>query len=624
MEVTPSSNDMGQAAIKDGQLQEKTVENHNAEPNPDTPGVQVERARSLRKRAEEAVKAKKLHYSESWLPEQAQILLHELRVHQIEMEAQNEELRQTQKDLEAVRAKYFNFYNLAPVGYFTVSGQGLILEANSMAEYLLGAATHPKANTPFTRFIFPEDQDIYHLFHKKLLETGMPQTCELRMARHDGSRFWGRLEATVAEDVEGREREIRIAIIDITDRKTAEDALIHSETKYHTLYDSTTDAVMLLDTKGFFDCNKAALAIFGCATREEFCSRHPADFSPPEQPCGTDSMALANQRIATALEKGSLRFEWEYKRNDTGKTFPAEVLLNAMELDGKPILQAVVRDITERKRVEEDIRRSEERLRAIFEQAGVGVAIVESATGKFLRVNHKYAEIVGLSAEELLLSSFDKITHPDDLQIDWANMEKLKNGLIAEYSMDKRYIHRNGSIVWVSLTVSPLWHEGRDLKQHIAIVNDIAERKRAEEALRESEARYRELFNNASDYIFTIDMEGRFTSINQACLDLTGYTAEEIIGASMGQFVAPEHLAIALENLRKKLRGEATTARYDLDIIAKDGRRITMELGTSAIYSKGAPAGVLGIARNVTERNRAQEEFRLAKEKAEAATKLKD
>ena len=148
-----------------------------------------------------------------------------------------------------------------------------------------------------------------------------------------------------------------LAIIgNITERKQAEEELRRSETKFRTLYDLTSDAVMLLDEKGFFDCNQATLALFGCATREEFCSKHPADVSPPVQPDGTDSRTLANQRIATAREKGTNHFEWMHKRADTGETFTADVLLNAMELDGKPVLQAVVRDITERKRMEESLR----------------------------------------------------------------------------------------------------------------------------------------------------------------------------------------------------------------------------------------------------------------------------
>jgi len=131
--------------------------------------------------------------------------------------------------------------------------------------------------------------------------------------------------------------------------------LSESETKFRTLYDSTSDAVMLLDDKCFIDCNKAALAIFGCATFADFFSKHPSDFSPPEQPCGMDSVTLADQQIATAMEKGSHFFEWVHKCADTGESFPAEVLLSAIELDGKKVIQATVRDITERKKAESEL-----------------------------------------------------------------------------------------------------------------------------------------------------------------------------------------------------------------------------------------------------------------------------
>jgi len=95
--------------------------------------------------------------------------------------------------------------------------------------------------------------------------------------------------------------------------------------------------------------------MFGCKSKEEFCSKHPLDVSPATQPCGRDSMALANERIATAVKQGSNSFEWVYQKID-GSDFPADVLLNAMELDGKLILQAVVRDVTERRRIENKIK----------------------------------------------------------------------------------------------------------------------------------------------------------------------------------------------------------------------------------------------------------------------------
>ena len=145
-------------------------------------------------------------------------------------------------------------------------------------------------------------------------------------------------------------------------RRQAAEAVRRSETKFRTLYEATSDAVMLLTDKGFFDCNPTTLAVFGCASREEFCSKHPADLSPPQQPDGTDSLTLAKQRINTAMETGTLRFEWMHQRANTGEVFPAEVLLNRMQLDGQPVLQAVVHEITERKAAQDEIFRLKEGL----------------------------------------------------------------------------------------------------------------------------------------------------------------------------------------------------------------------------------------------------------------------
>ncbi|MEG4029703.1 MULTISPECIES: PAS domain S-box protein [unclassified Microcoleus] len=152
--------------------------------------------------------------------------------------------------------------------------------------------------------------------------------------------------------------------IDITDRKRAEAlknqlicSLQESEHKFRSLYEATSDAVMLLDEKEFFDCNLATLKIFGCSNTKQFYGKKLSDFSPQFQPSGQDSSSLAIQRISTAMQTGSCRFDWVHKRLD-GSEFPAEVLLNAMEINGRKVIQGVVRDITDRKRDEDGIKAS--------------------------------------------------------------------------------------------------------------------------------------------------------------------------------------------------------------------------------------------------------------------------
>ncbi len=150
-------------------------------------------------------------------------------------------------------------------------------------------------------------------------------------------------------------------INDITDRRKAEEMLRESETKFRTLFEASSDAVMLLNERIFFGCNPATLAMFNCATQKEFCDKHPADLSPPTQPDGTDSRTLADEHIATAMEAGSHRFEWMHRRM-SGEDFYADVTLSAIKLGDRGVLQALVRDITERKRDEEELAEHREHL----------------------------------------------------------------------------------------------------------------------------------------------------------------------------------------------------------------------------------------------------------------------
>ncbi|XHR28335.1 MAG: ATP-binding protein [Chthoniobacteraceae bacterium] len=178
----------------------------------------------LRKRAEERARASVSKPEEALLPEQAQSVLHDLRVHQIELEMQNEELRRVQEELEASRERYFDLYDLAPVGYFTLSEQGMILEANLAAARLIGVERRDLVAQPLTRFILSEDQDIFYKSRRQLFETGSPQVFDLRLKNQEGASLWARFEATAALSVDGSP--ISHAVMsDITERKQAEEVI---------------------------------------------------------------------------------------------------------------------------------------------------------------------------------------------------------------------------------------------------------------------------------------------------------------------------------------------------------------------------------------------------------------
>ena len=206
-------------------------------------------AAELRRRAEEMDRGEAAQWPENLeglSPAETWRTLQELRVHQIELEMQNDELRRRQAELDASRARYFELYDLARVGYCTVSQQGLILEANLTAAGLLGVARGALATQRLTSFILREDKDLYYLYRRQLFETGEPQGCELRMVKKGGTAFWVRLEGTAAEDAGGAPV-CRVVMSDITERKQAGETLRQAHAELTAIYASVPVALLLVD-----------------------------------------------------------------------------------------------------------------------------------------------------------------------------------------------------------------------------------------------------------------------------------------------------------------------------------------------------------------------------------------
>ncbi len=187
----------------------------------------------LRARAEEKLKSLEALDAKTLSLEEAHELLHELRVHHIELEMQNEELRGAQAALDLSRAHYFALYDLAPIGYCTLSPNGMILHANLTASTLLDAPRGALVKSRLSRFIHKEDQDIYYLHLRNLFESGRRQVCELRVVTKNGGSFWARIESIVNREEDAPV--CRMVLSDITERKLAENALIQNERKLRDL-----------------------------------------------------------------------------------------------------------------------------------------------------------------------------------------------------------------------------------------------------------------------------------------------------------------------------------------------------------------------------------------------------
>ena len=263
---------------------------------------------------------------------------------------------------------------------------------------------------------------------------------------------------------------------DLSKQKKFEEKLTQAKDEWEGTFNAVPDLIAILDDKHqIVKVNKPMAEKLGVSIEEAVgltCYNYVHGTEEPPDYC-PHSLFLRDgkEHIAEVFEK----------------RLGGDFLVTVSPLpdpNGEPIKSVhVARDITNRKKAEEALRASEKKFRAIFEQAAVGVTLASSNTGQFFKVNQKFCDIVGYFKDELFSSSFQKITHPDDLQTDLDYMQQLMEGTINTFSMEKRYIRKDGTIIWVNLTVSPMWAIGEQPNFHIAIVEDITDRKYAEEAL---------------------------------------------------------------------------------------------------------------------------------------------
>ena len=251
-------------------------------------------------------------------------------------------------------------------------------------------------------------------------------------------------------------------------------------------------------------------------------------------------------------------------------------------------------------------RESEDRFRALFNQATVGVAQVDSATGQFVRVNQRYADILGYSPQELVGMTFQSLTHPDDLAAELAHVRRLQSGDVPEYRLEKRYIHKDGHEVWGDATVSSMWASGSAPGYHIAVVQDITARKRMEENLRANEQRLRSILERLPMGLCLVQDDGLISFRNARYVQICGYTQEEVPDTNTWlQRAYPD--ATEREAIRQRLldtshQGIIPLAEYT--IRCADGKYKPVEI--SGFFVEG---GRLITMQDLSERKAAEEEI---------------
>ena len=365
------------------------------------------------------------------------------------------ERREIERVLRESEKQYRNLMENAPFPAIISSPEdNRVLYINQRAAELLGISSEDVIGRTIEDFYDKPGER--GLLLQQLHRTGAVRDCEVRLKNTEGKRIWALLSAN--KTYYNNQKAVFVSINDITKRKLALDRLRESEVRYRTLFDNANDAALLVRNDVFIDCNPKALTIFGCA-RKDFVGKSVCTFSPPLQPDGLDSKKKSLEKLTAALAGRPQYFEWTHRRHD-GSLFEAEVGLNHIEIEGETLVQAIVRDVTERKRSEKALQESEEKYRSVVESSFVGFFIVQDNLYRF--VNRGFCEITGYAYDELIgrLSPLD-LTYPADKKAVELAIRKRMTGEVGAIEYHCRIVRKNGGIGYVKVFGTSLVYNGK-------------------------------------------------------------------------------------------------------------------------------------------------------------------
>jgi two-component system NtrC family sensor kinase len=401
---------------------------------------------------------------------------------------------------------------------------------------------------------------------------------------------------------------VSVFVKDITNRKQAEEALRESEERYRKMFEEALDAIFIGDaeTGMLLDCNRAACELVD-RERSELIGEHQRILHPPGETEGEFSNTFSEHLRA---KEGKV-IETQVVTGK-GKIKEVAIKANVVELPGKKVIQGIFRDITERKQVEEALQKSEERYRVLAENAGEAIFVVQDDVVKF--INPKGVELCGYSGEELASTRFTKFIYPDDIHMVADRYLKRLRGELVPQTYDFRIIRRDGDIRWGELNAVPVSWEDRPAV--LCFMSDITERKQAEEALRQSEEKYRTILEETGDGYFETDLAGSFTFVNDAQARLLGYSREEIIGTSFRAFTPEERVNAVLETYSRMYKTGEPLRNFVDEVISKDGSRGFAETSAFPIRNdRGEIVGFRGVRRDITRRKQMEEALSQSEER---------
>lgn len=476
-------------------------------------------------------------------------------------------LKAAEKALRGSENKTQSIYEQLPLGYQSLDQDGKFLDVNQAWLTTLGFGRNEVIGKWFGDFLVEDNRD---LFKKRFLvfkAKGEVKGVEFEMVRKDGSHIFVSFDGKIGYDTKGKFKQTHCILSDISERRKSEIALQESEQKYRLLVENAELGVGYYDIKGnvrYF--NNKALQIMG-GRLEDFVDKNAVELY------GREFGERIIKRIKLASRKNSVFTYDDQVDMPAGRRWYHSSYNRILDSAGRLAgVQIISDDVTDQKLAEEKLKASEEQFRLVFDNSNVGKSLT-LPSGE-IRCNKAFADMLGYSQEELNSRTWQSVTPPEDIPTVQANLEPLLRGESDSVRLAKRYVHKDGSILWGDMSTTIRRNETGKPLHFITTVVDITDRKKAEEALWEVQRQLMTLTNNLPGMVYRCKADNRWTMtfVSDRCYELTGYKPMELIDnkkISYESLILPEDL----EKVRNAtVTSGGSTFEINYRIITADGK----------------------------------------------------
>ncbi|MEY4526698.1 MAG: hypothetical protein RL768_417 [Nitrospirota bacterium] len=521
----------------------------------------------------------------------------------------SEAIRQGQK-LQKQSVRFETLAATSPVGIFETDADGACLYTNAAWQAIAGLTLADTLGDGWSRAIFEADRSRAAAAWSHTAKAGKDFSLEFRMQRSDGTIRWVHARSRPLKNEAGQVVGHVGTTEDITERKRAEAVLHEQRQRLQAIVDGTSDAVFIKDLQGKYLLFNAAGGRFVGKQPTEVIGQDDTFIFSPEDARAVmegDRRVMAGGTILTYEDHVTTPDGVRRTFSSTkGPLFDQQGAVSGMF--------GISRDITEHKHFEDTLRQSEERYRRYFELGLIGMAVTSLEKG-WVQVNDRLCEIFGYSQEELTAKTWAELTHPDDIAPDVAQFNRVLAGDIDNYTLDKRFIHRDGRIIYATISASAVRLEDGSIDHFVALIQDVTARHEAEERLKESERQLQRQIDEMPVGHIVWDRDFRIKSWNPAAERIFGYTSGDVIGRH-ASFLIPEEYRSHVDELWQKLLAGDKTAHSTNDNLTKDGRRIACQwVNTPLRDAGGKVVGAFSMVQDVTEQHNYQTRLRQMEER---------